>query len=366
MFVTVDVIGSRFGTLLGVMHYITIAMIGTFALEGRLRIRLAPLLRFAIISTLIVAGTLVGIRAFYTHVYVQPYRQDQVLAGLRLIEEPQPHTVYREAPEEILNETGDAISFDRFKERGTLRVCYFTEHYPRSYLNSSGELVGFDIEVMHRFARFLGVPIEFLPVRSADEAAQRLNSPYCDVLGSLVPISPQLTRRAAVTSPVLRSPLGVLVRDHRRHAFQKWDDVQGIEGLRIGVSSDPVAQALLAQWLPNATPVNIDTTADLEDLLASGAVDVDAVLGLADVGSAWTLRHPAFSVVVPSPNAFVPTGYAVARGDADFLQYLDSWLLNAGGAGVLDRLYRYWILGQVKETQAPRWSVIRNVFGWVD
>ena len=366
VFVTVDVIGSRFGTLLAVMHYIVIAMIGTFALDGRLRFRLVPLLRFAVISTLIVAGTLIGIRAFYTHVYVQPYRQDQILAGLSLIESPQPKTVYREAPEEILRETGAAISFDRFEERGTLRVCYRPARYPLSYFNRSGELIGFDVEMMHRFARYLGVEIEFLPIRSVEEALQRLNSPYCDLLASLGQIGPQLTRHAAATSPVLSSPLGVLVRDHRRHAFQRWSDLQGMEELRIAVSSDAVSQALRAQWLPNATPIGFNTIAEFEEILASGAADVDAALVPAEMGSAWTLKYPSFSVVVPSPNVFVPLGYAVARGDNDFLLYFNTWLLNAQGAGVIDRLYRYWMLGQVQEAQPPRWSVIRDVLGWID
>ena len=36
VFITVDVIGSRFGTLLAAMHIIAIALIGTYAIRGRL------------------------------------------------------------------------------------------------------------------------------------------------------------------------------------------------------------------------------------------------------------------------------------------------------------------------------------------
>ena len=68
----------------------------------------------------------------------------------------------------------------------------------------------------------------------------------------------------------------------------------------------------------------------------------------------------------PSPPLFLPGGYAVARGDTDTLLSLNIWLLNAKGNGTVDALYRYWMLGQVKETQPPRWSVVRNVLGWMD
>jgi hypothetical protein len=45
---------------------------------------------------------------------------------------------------------------------------------------------------------------------------------------------------------------------------------------------------------------------------------------------------------------------------------LDTWLLNAKGNGTVNTLYRYWMLGQVQETQPPRWSVVRDVLGWMD
>ena len=48
------------------------------------------------------------------------------------------------------------------------------------------------------------------------------------------------------------------------------------------------------------------------------------------------------------------------------LFYLDTWLLSAKSDGTIDELYRYWMLGEVKNTQPPRWSIIRNVLGWID
>ena len=76
--------------------------------------------------------------------------------------------------------------------------------------------------------------------------------------------------------------------------------------------------------------------------------------------------HPQFNLVTPTPILLVPFGYAVARGNSDLLLYLDTWLLNAAGDGTIDALYRYWMLGEVAKTQPPRWSIIRNVLGWVN
>ena len=69
LYVTVDVLSSRFGTLLAAMHLTVIGLIGAVAMEGRVRARLLPLLRFALVSILLFAGALLGLRAFYTNVF---------------------------------------------------------------------------------------------------------------------------------------------------------------------------------------------------------------------------------------------------------------------------------------------------------
>jgi len=366
VFVTVDVIGSRFGTLLAAMHLIAIALIGTYALDGAISLRPRRLLRFALISLALVAAALIGIRAIYTFVYVEAYTKDRLLTTLHLIDNPQPNTVYREAPMVGVDEREKPLGFQRFKDQGTLRVCYVPDDYPSSFFNDNGDLVGFDIEMTHRFARYLDVGIQFLPARSNAEAEERVNTSYCDLVMSLLPITPRQTESFALTSPVLNAPVGLIVKDHRRDEFQQWDRIREMEGLRIAIFDYGAARPYLARLLPDATPVVYEDQKELDAILAAGATEVDAALGLAQENAAWTVRYPAFSAVVPSPTLFVPMGYAVAHGDDELLQYLEAWLLNAKLDGTVDGLYDYWMLGQVEKVQPPRWSVIRNVLHWID
>jgi proton glutamate symport protein len=364
VFVTVDVIGSRFGTLLAAMHLVAIALIGAYALPGALTLRWARVIRFGLVSLALTGTALVGIRGFYTVVYVEPYTKDQLLESLHLLEKPQPHTVYREPPP--LEGSGLPRSLAQIKAQGVLRSCYVVDDYPTSYLNESGELVGFDVEMTHRFARDLDMKLEFLPVRSVLDAEERVGSGYCDVVMALLPLWPEMTERLAVTSPVLDIPLGLIVRDHRRQEFRTWAQVRTMRGLRIAIPDTPSAARVLASVLPSATGVVMREEKDIGRILASGASDVDAVGAFAQEGAAWTILYPRFSLVTPTPTQFVPAVYAVAHGNDDLLLYLDTWLLNAKLNGTVDEIYRYWMLGRVERTQPPRWSVIRNVLHWVE
>jgi Na+/H+-dicarboxylate symporter/ABC-type amino acid transport substrate-binding protein len=366
VFITVDVIGSRFGTLLAAMHIIGIALIGTYALQGAIRLRLVPVLRFAAISVGLVACAVFGIRAFYTYVYVEPYTKDQLLASMHRIKKSQPNTVYREAPPDILEESGPPLTLAEIKQRGVLRACYALNDYPSAFFNKQGELVGFDVEMAHQFARQLSLKLEFLPVRSTSDGLQRVNTRYCDVFMSLIPIGPELTVLASMTAPVRNVPAGLIVRDYRREQFSTWARVRNMNNIRILVSETPAITDFLGRILPKATPVAYRDKRELDQQLAAGLPDADAVLAPAEEGAAWTILHPQFNLVTPTPILLFPFGYAVARANSALLLYLDTWLLTAAGDGTVDELYRYWMLGEIAKTQPPRWSIIRNVLGWAN
>jgi len=102
-------------------------------------------------------------------------------------------------------------------------------------------------------------------------------------------------------------------------------------------------------------------------LLESGAEDIDAIADMAEEGAALIILYPIFTNVVPRPTVFLPVSYAVARGNSDLLLVLNSWLLMKNEEGAIDALYRHWMLGGAAEAEKlPRWSVIRNILGWVE
>ena len=45
---------------------------------------------------------------------------------------------------------------------------------------------------------------------------------------------------------------------------------------------------------------------------------------------------------------------------------MNEWLLIENGTGGIDELYDYWVEGKTGQVQPPRWSVIRDVLGWID
>ncbi|MCG6942616.1 MAG: cation:dicarboxylase symporter family transporter [Thiohalocapsa sp.] len=365
VFVTMDVVAARFGTLAAGMHVIALALIGSYAMQGRLRVVPKRLLGFVVITLALLAAILIGVRAFYTHVFVAPFTTDKVLAGLALRGEPQPHQVFRAWPGTQALRRG-ATALARIQDSGVLRVCYRGSDYPSAFFNSAGDLVGFDIELAHRFARHLSARIEFLPVQSAKDAARRLDAGGCDVFMSLLPIAPETTLNFTLTQPVLNGAVGLVVEDWRRRSFRTWRAIRAQSDLRIAVADEPAQLQFLSQLLPHAEPLRFTDNAELNALLAAQPPAFDALLMSAEEGAAWSIRFPRYTLVTPTPILLAPFGYAVAAGDSELLTFFDAWLQNARSAGIVDKLYRYWMLGEIDATRPPRWSIARDLLGWLD
>ena len=62
----------------------------------------------------------------------------------------------------------------------------------------------------------------------------------------------------------------------------------------------------------------------------------------------------------------LPAAYAVPKGDVEMMQFVSNWIALKRGDGTIESLYDYWMLGGASKPREPRWSIIRNVLGWVD
>jgi hypothetical protein len=94
---------------------------------------------------------------------------------------------------------------------------------------------------------------------------------------------------------------------------------------------------------------------------------MDVILMPAERGAVLTLLYPEYAIIVPEPGRHrVPLAYPIACHDERWCIFINTWIELQRRNGTLDELYDHWILGRNPEKQKPRWSVIRDVFHWVD
>ncbi len=364
LFLTVDVLGSRFGALVAVMHIFVIAVIGASALARTTRLRPMALLRFSVISVVLIAGGLLGVRMLYSHVLVVPYTKNQALAGLNLLRQPHDRVmVFKTQP---AGAVGQSSTYSEIRSRGNLRVCYTPDIYPTSFFNAAGELVGFDIEMAHSLARRLDLGLILRPVEGIKSYPDRLNSGYCDIGMSAFPIAPENVSLVVMTVPITNFTAGFIVRDHLRDDFTTWDKIKNQDKLRIAFVDTSFARQFIRTRLPRATLAPLRRQADFKQHFESRTDEVDAVITPAEIGAAWTVLYPHFKMVVPRPVVSAAVGYSIPNGRPRLLRVVNAWLLQAKHSGEIHALHEYWVQGRTREVEPPRWSIVRNVLQWVD
>jgi ABC-type amino acid transport substrate-binding protein len=154
-----------------------------------------------------------------------------------------------------------------------------------------------------------------------------------------------------------------LVPGSRRHDLDSIANLAARAAPIIAVASDQEFAALVEVSIPYAKIVRLDR---YDSFLDGRRPEICALFTTAETGSALTLLHPSYSVVIPSDlKITIPCVFVLSGNDAAMQQFLNNWILLRQKNGILDRLYDHWILGKTAERRGPRWSVLRNVLGWV-
>jgi Na+/H+-dicarboxylate symporter/ABC-type amino acid transport substrate-binding protein len=359
LFILPGFITMRLGDVVGVMHLMVLTLIVNQATQGQLRIRWRRLAAASIgaLVCLLVLGA--ASRLYLTSTTIA-YHLDKQFLALE-IDEPHGEVVVYTSRDDLPDRPPPGGStLDRIKTDRVLRVGYHPDHLPSSFFNSKDHLVGLDVELIHRLAVRLQVKLEFVPY-AYDTVVDQLASGEIDVaVGGLV-MKPERLLRVGFTQPYQTATISIVIPDHRRSEVDTWDKIGNSRGLRLGAVHEDVSAAARRQ-LPNIEMVVVDS---IRSYFAGEREDLDGLVMAAESAAAWNILYPRHTVVVPQPIIQRPVGMAVRLSDDQWLRFLDRWLDFERLDGSLERLRVYWVEGGGTKQRQPRWSILRNVLGWL-
>lgn len=364
LYIPSSIVTGKFDSMVSVMSLIAVALLTASALSGQLRWQPAhgaPKLALAVGTT---AATVLAVRLVLAATVDTSYHKDEQLRSMHLSRSPVPALVLAEAPPP--DGTPGSTALERIRGRGVLRVGIVPDRAPFSFVNARGELVGMDIELAEALARDFGLErVEFVPAEF--DHMRRLVAEGRIDLGMGMPYVGAALRDVSYSAAYLDGTLGLLVPDADRDRFASVDMLRGRVPLTIGLAyATPGIEGLIRASMPGVN-LRFVALASPADWISGKAPGVDAVALLAETGAAWSILHPAYSVVVPKPDPVeVPVGIAMRRGDRDLHDLVDDWLVVMRSTGELRRAREYWVLGRGAQPKRPRWSVMDDLFGSAD
>jgi Na+/H+-dicarboxylate symporter/ABC-type amino acid transport substrate-binding protein len=365
LYIPTTLINGKFDSMVGAMSLFGFTLIVATAMAGRLKLDPHRLLRFGAISAAALAATVVAVGILLAAVVDTTETKADALRDMQLSRSPPPMAVYRDNPPRVPASSLRTESMRRVLDSRMLRVGYFEDRVPFSFRNARGQLVGYDVEMAAQMAQDLGVGLIMVAV-TIDDFEQRLAAREVDVVAS-VRYTHHWLKRLRMSDPYMDVTASLLVRDSRCDEFEDVEAIRSHDRLTVGVLGDrDLSEDYLRAFLAD-TPYEVVEFKSISQLLEPEARNVDASLVLAETGMAWSLLHPDFCVVIPRPALIRrPLAFALAP-DADHLgEFVDEWIRLQQARGNTTRAYDYWVLGKGTEHRAPRWSIARDVLGWID
>ena len=182
-----------------------------------------------------------------------------------------------------------------------------------------------------------------------------------------MPLTTHMMIALELSDAYLPGDLSVIVRDHRRKEFSSLENIRALRKLTIAYPGPlEFIKPAVIQSLPDMdlTWLEIDR---FEEFFEQEDNSIDTLIVEAEIGTAWSLLHPEYAVIVPKSSKLkVPLGFAVAMGQHDFAAMLGRWLTAKKSTGQIQEAYDYWILGVGAEETTSRWSIGKDVLGWWD
>ncbi len=365
LYIPTTIITGKFDSLVTAMNLIVFALLGAAAMGGFLVFQRRRILRALLGIGGGLALSVLAVRLLLGAMVDTAYHMDQTVHEMQNPGRLATTIVHRELPPAADGITGGAARLEQSRSRGSLRSGYDPRNLPMSFINNRDELVGFDVALGEQLASALGLRAEFMPI-SWPDLPQLLETGAIDVMPG-VWYRPYWFSSLQLSEPYFIGTIGLAVRDHRRHDFANLEDVRQMSGLKIGVPLDSTQIQTSMERYFGGTDAEFVVVEFWEPFFEGRHPEVDAFLMPAENAAGWTLLYPQYTVVVPQPDPVrVPSAFGVARDAEPLRSLVNEWVIFAENAGIIQEAYDYWVLGQGAENTEPRWSVIRNVLGWID
>lgn len=239
-------------------------------------------------------------------------------------------------------ETADRLTSEstltKVMERGVLRVGFDT-FVPWAMKDKTGKFIGFEIDVARRFAHDLGVDLELAPTAWKGIIPALLAGKF-DVLIGGMSIRADRAQQVYFSLPYYYSGQSMVANRNLAEGFKTIEDFDRPD-VTIAVRTGTTAQKAAERLFPKARLKLFEKEPQALQELTMGRAH--AFVSMAPLPAQEAVKNPG-KLFLPLKENLTnePNGFALRKGDPDFLNYVNSWILAVRGENWIQDRYHYW------------------------
>lgn len=239
-------------------------------------------------------------------------------------------------------------TLDQVIEKNKLRVGFST-FVPWAMKDKKGGYIGFEIEVAKQLAADMGVEIDLVPTKWSGIIPALLTGKFDVIIGGMG-ITPERNLKVNFSDPYEFSGMSIVAGKKLAAGRTGLDDFNKPE-ITIVARIGTTAAAAAKKFLPNATIRLFDDEGQaLQEVLNKRAA---AMVSSQPFPEFQTLKYEDRLYLPLNGKTFTkePIGFAIQKGDADFLNFLNNWIRVRNTDGWLQERYDYWFTTQDWKSQ---------------
>lgn len=235
-------------------------------------------------------------------------------------------------------ETFSPTNFQEILKKRTLRVgvSLFT---PWVFKDKKEDLVGFEIDVANKLAKDMGVNPKFVTY-NWEKLIPALQSGEIDIIIAGMAITPQRALKVNFSQPYATAGINLatnLALTKDIDSLEKLNDKK----IKIGAVAETVSESLAREIFGNALIVSYKNSQSVKVDLIAGKIH--AYMESKPIPRFISLEYPdKVDVPLSKPLLVTKAGFAIKKGDGDFLNFLNSWIISREADTWLKSTHDYW------------------------
>ena len=214
--------------------------------------------------------------------------------------------------------TAKARSLDEIKKSGKIKIGVFSDKNPFGYVDSNGEVQGYDVEFAKRIGKdLLGdeKAVEFVYVEAASRV-EYLKSAKVDIILANFTVTDERSEQVDFALPYMKVALGIVSPDNALIT-----DINQLKDKKLIVVKGTTAETYFSKNYPDINLVKYDEYQEAYDALIDNRGDAFATDNTEAL--AWSNKNKGFTTSIESIGDIDTIAPAVQKGNTELLNWIN-------------------------------------------
>ncbi len=224
-------------------------------------------------------------------------------------------------------------------KRGKLLVGLEAGYMPFEMRDKEGNIIGFDVDMTTAMAKAMGVEVEYVNT-NWDGIIPALMTRKFDIIASGMTVTQGRNLKINFANPYITVGQSILL--NKKHegkitSYEQLNNPRYTVASKLGTTGEQAVKRMI----PRAKYLSYETEQEGSLEVINGRIDA-FIYDLPFNAILASSKGKGRIVHLDTPFTFEPLGWAIRKGDPDFINWLNNFLYQVKNDGTYDEIYAKW------------------------